>query len=75
MFAFFLVSFGIIVISIYAALASSSLIIKSLREYLKKEYTETFFREIIKKIGIINCSWIISFNFLGLFFEASKKNR
>ena len=73
MFAFILMSFGIIYISIYAAIASSTLIIKSLRQYLKKEYTETFFKEIIKKIGIINCSWIISFNFLGLFLEASKK--
>ena len=73
MFAFILMLFGIISISIYAAIASSTLIIKSLREYLKKEYTETFFKEIIKKIGIINCSWIMSCNFLGLFLEASKK--
>lgn len=73
MFAFLLASFGIISISIYAALASSSLIIKSLRKCLKKEYTETFFKEIIKKIGIINCSWIISCNLLGLFLEASNK--
>ncbi|MBU5316351.1 hypothetical protein KQI30_08715 [Clostridium bornimense] len=73
MFAFLLASFGIISISIYAALASSSLIIKSLREYLKKEYTETFFKEIIKKIGMINCSWITSINILELYFKDSQK--